>query len=58
MIEDFDDTNFEEEEEEEVGVWHDCPNCGHPFDEIDFEYQICHFCKHDASQERFKLETK
>jgi hypothetical protein len=21
-----------------------CPNCGHEYDEIDFEYQICHYC--------------
>lgn len=23
----------------------DCPNCGREYDEIDFEFQICHFCK-------------
>lgn len=25
-----------------------CPNCGEPYDEIDYEYQICHLCNHDA----------
>lgn len=44
--EDFDDVNVDDEE---AGMWHDCPHCGHPFDEIDFEYQRCHFCKHDAN---------
>lgn len=24
-----------------------CPNCGIEYDEIDFEYQICHHCKHN-----------
>lgn len=37
------------EDDEPIGVWHDCPNCGHPFDEIDFEYQMCHLCKYDAN---------
>lgn len=23
-----------------------CPKCGKKYDEIDFEYQICHYCKH------------
>ena len=22
-----------------------CPNCGREYDEIDYEYQICHICK-------------
>jgi len=21
-----------------------CPNCGETYDEVDFEYQICHLC--------------
>ena len=55
MIEDFDDTNFEDEDD--AGMWHDCPNCGHPFDEIDFEYQICHWCKQDANEiPKFKIK--
>lgn len=27
-----------------------CPNCGELYDDIDFEYQICHYCKFDNSQ--------
>ena len=27
-----------------------CPNCGRQYDDIDFEYQICHICKFDGSQ--------
>jgi hypothetical protein len=25
-----------------------CPHCGREYDEIDFEYQICHYCKREA----------
>lgn len=24
-----------------------CPCCGKNYDEIDYEYQICHYCKHE-----------
>ncbi len=27
-----------------------CPACGELYDDIDFEYQVCHYCKHDGSQ--------
>jgi len=30
-----------------------CPNCGNFYNDIDFDYQICHYCKFDNSQ-RFK----
>ena len=23
-----------------------CPFCGNEYDEIDYEYQICHYCKY------------
>ena len=23
-----------------------CPACGEDYDEIDYEYQICHYCGH------------
>lgn len=26
-----------------------CPNCGAYYDDFDFEFQICHFCKYDNS---------
>ena len=26
-----------------------CPNCNVEYDEIDYEYQICHFCKFNNS---------
>jgi hypothetical protein len=26
-----------------------CPNCGIEYDEIDYEYQICHHCDYDNS---------
>ena len=27
-----------------------CPKCGEPYNDADFEYQQCHYCKHDNSQ--------
>lgn len=28
----------------------DCPCCGKEYDEIDYDYQICHFCGCDAEK--------
>lgn len=28
-----------------------CPNCHREYDEIDYEYQICHLCKYNANPE-------
>lgn len=27
-----------------------CPCCGYEYDEIDYEYQICHVCNHNNNQ--------
>jgi hypothetical protein len=27
-----------------------CPNCGREYDEIDWEYQICHHCKFNNNE--------
>lgn len=34
-----DDWNYEDD-----GGDLNCPNCGREYDEIDYEYQICHLC--------------
>ncbi len=39
-------------EEEESG-YDDCQNCGREFDEIDHEYQICHYCGFDSEKGQF-----
>lgn len=39
--------DFDESEDDEG--YSNCPKCGHEYDEIDFEYQICHICKHNVS---------
>jgi len=31
--------------DDEIILDETCPNCGHEYDEIDYEYQICHYCK-------------
>ena len=44
------DAEYRDNEDfDEVDMWHDCPNCGKPYDEIDYEYQICHYCKFNAN---------
>jgi hypothetical protein len=36
-------------EDDEVEFDDYCPNCLNTYDEIDYEYQICHICKYDNS---------
>ena len=31
------------------GLLTSCPYCNHEYDEIDYEYQRCHYCKHSAN---------
>lgn len=39
------DFDFDEDEDEEgKALDTNCPNCGREYDEIDYEYQICHHC--------------
>lgn len=50
------DNNFcgsciEDDREENTGLHEFCPNCGAEYDEIDYEYQICHYCNHNAQEE-------
>lgn len=35
-----------------------CPNCGTAYDDIDYEYQICHYCKHNNNNTTQKPETQ
>jgi len=37
--------DFDWDDEDEPRGDDTCPNCGEPYDEIDYEYQICHYCK-------------
>ena len=37
-------------DDENDGLLNSCPNCGKEYDEIDREYQICHYCNHNANQ--------
>lgn len=43
----FDDGSYGDEDE---GL-DSCPNCGRDYDEIDQEFQKCHFCGYDADPE-------
>lgn len=41
----------EDYDDDEYGPEHEfCPNCGREYDDIDYEYQICHRCNHQADQ--------
>lgn len=33
-------------DEEEDSLDQNCPNCGREYDEIDYDYQICHRCRY------------
>ncbi len=41
---------FEDELEDEETMPQCCPNCGREYDDIDYEFQICHICGFDNSQ--------
>lgn len=34
------------ETSDEIILDYHCPKCGREYDEIDYEYQICHLCKY------------
>lgn len=44
-MEDYDDEWYENQPLEY------CPNCGMEYDDIDFDYQICSRCGHDAEED-------
>ena len=45
-----------ESEEEEDNLDESCPNCGKQYDDIDFEYQICHYCKFNNNKSSEQLK--
>lgn len=36
-------------DDEDFGLYTTCPYCNREYDEIDYEYQICHFCYYNAN---------
>jgi hypothetical protein len=42
--------------EEEVELPDVCPQCHTSYDEIDYEYQICHLCGYDNNKDEFIQE--
>ena len=38
--------DLDDEDDNDIILDDNCPNCGKEYDEIDYEYQICHLCKH------------
>jgi len=47
MFPDNDIHDWEFEDDDDCIGDIDCPNCGREYDEVDFEYQICHHCKYN-----------
>jgi len=47
-MEDFDDSLNFDDFDDENGGYKSCPACGREYDEIDYEYQICHHCKYEV----------
>lgn len=42
----YNEDDYEDvEDEDEVVLDWECPNCHREYDEIDYEFQICHICK-------------
>ena len=46
---DEDDYLFNDDSDEEL-FDSNCPCCGEEYDEIDYEYQICHMCKYNNNK--------
>ena len=43
------DDSVGEYDQDEDPVYDFCPKCGREYDDIDYEYQICHYCNHARS---------
>lgn len=41
----YDDQQHGEDQDDWETEGDSCPNCSTPYDDIDHEYQICHYCK-------------
>lgn len=47
------ESQIEDDEYEEIPLDTECPNCNKSYDEIDYEYQICQYCKfHNGKKEQ------
>jgi hypothetical protein len=44
------DDFYDDEVYDEIILDEYCPECGEEYDEIDYEYQICHWCDYDNSK--------
>ena len=46
------------EYDEEITVDETCPQCGNDYDDIDFDYQICHRCGYNNDPDKGKEEKR
>ncbi|MEO8231624.1 MAG: hypothetical protein ABI638_05045 [Ignavibacteriota bacterium] len=42
------------EDDEEITVDETCPQCGNDYDDIDFDYHICHRCGYNNDPDKGK----
>lgn len=42
-----------EDDNTENGFYESCPKCGREYDHIDFDFQLCSYCGHDADEEKY-----
>ena len=39
-----------QDDEGEIPMDTNCPKCNRTYDEIDYDYQICHYCKYNNNK--------
>jgi len=45
--------DWEDDFDNENASFEECPKCGRSYDDADFDFQICHFCKWDSEKEKY-----
>lgn len=52
-LEQMENDYFDDYEDDDSNLSNTCPKCNRDYDEIDYEYQICHYCKWDSENEKW-----
>ena len=42
--------DWEYDDDGEISLDTNCPKCNRTYDEIDYDYQICHYCKYNNNK--------
>ncbi|HLN56105.1 MAG TPA: hypothetical protein VK207_08935 [Bacteroidales bacterium] len=57
-LEEMEEDYFDDYEGCESKMFDTCPKCYRPYDEIDYEFQLCHFCGWDSENEEWTHKTR